>query len=129
MVQRTVLKVDISCQKCKKQLLRAVSSIQGVDKIEIDAAKGTLTVTGDADAYEIIVRTRKVGKFVEVVSIGPPSAPPKQDAQTMPEGKKPEKKSEQKAQIHNPHTCPLCDRMTVVHMDQYQEPTVSCSVM
>ncbi|KAK9228082.1 hypothetical protein WN944_021030 [Citrus x changshan-huyou] len=100
-----------------------------VDKIEIDAAKGTLTVTGDADAYEIIVRTRKVGKFVEVVSIGPPSATPKQDAQKMPEGKKPEKKSEQKAQIHNPHTCPLCDRMTVVHVDQYQEPMVSCSVM
>lgn len=97
-----------------------------MDKIEIDAAKGTLTVTGDADAYEIIVRTRKVRKFVEVVSIGPPSAPPKQDAQKMPEGKKPEKKSEQKAQIH---TCPLCDRMTVVHVDQYHEPTVSCSIM
>lgn len=30
-----------------------------MDKIEIDAAKGTLTVTGDADAHEIIVRTMK----------------------------------------------------------------------
>lgn len=48
-----------------------------------------MTVTGDADPYEIIVRIRKAGKHAEVVSIGPPPAPPqKQDAQKKPEGNK-----------------------------------------
>ena len=29
MVQRTVLKVDLSCSKCKKKLLKAVSALEG----------------------------------------------------------------------------------------------------
>lgn len=69
----------------------------GVDIVEADVAKGILTVTGAADPYEIIRRTRKTGKCVEVVSIGPPSAPPKPTDQKKPEEKKPQpEKSPQK---------------------------------
>ncbi|KAF9682259.1 hypothetical protein SADUNF_Sadunf05G0090300 [Salix dunnii] len=129
MTQRTVLKVDISCQKCKKKLLKAVSALEGVDKIEADQAKGTLTVTGNADPYEIIIRTRKAGKHAEVVSIGPPPAPPKQDGQKKTQEKKPEVKT----QIHDPHTCPQCRQMYLmslpVSMPRYDEPSQSCSVM
>ncbi|VVA09769.1 PREDICTED: heavy [Prunus dulcis] len=119
MVQRTVLKVDISCLKCKKKLIKAVSGLEGVDKVEADAAKGTLTVTGECDPYEIIVRTRKVGKFVEVVSIGPPPAPPKP----------PEKKPEQKKEKPDPrpqHICMPCDYAIVTACD---EPNPSCSIL
>ncbi|XVE82576.1 hypothetical protein DITRI_Ditri16bG0016800 [Diplodiscus trichospermus] len=77
MVKKTVLKVDILCHKCKKKLLNATSGLQDVDKIEVDVAKGTISVTGDADPYNIILCARKVGKFVELVSVGPPPAPPK----------------------------------------------------
>lgn len=89
--------------------IRLVSTA-GVDIVEADATKGTLTVTGAADPYEVILRTKKTGKCVEVVSIGPPPAPPKPPEQNKPEekkhppekkppGNKPEeKKSEQKAQ-------------------------------
>lgn len=85
----------------------------GVDIVEADVAKGILTVTGAADPYEIIRRTRKTDKCVEVVSIGPPSAPPKPTEQKKPEEKKPqpekkppekkpdEKKPDQKAQAQN----------------------------
>lgn len=102
--------------------------ISGVDKIEVDAGKGTLTVTGNADPYEIIVGTRKVAKFVEVESIGPPPAPPTKDSQKKQDDKKPD----QKTQIHNPHTCPcpLCNPMTtVVHVDHYPQSPVSCSIL
>ncbi|XP_010940108.1 heavy metal-associated isoprenylated plant protein 2-like [Elaeis guineensis] len=85
MVKRTVLKVDISCQKCKQKLIHAVCGIEGVDKIEVDGAKSTLTVTGDADPIEVIVRARKLGKFAEVVSIGPPPPPPKLVQEKQPE--------------------------------------------
>ncbi|CAK9157118.1 unnamed protein product [Ilex paraguariensis] len=132
MVQRTVLKVDISCQKCKKKLLKSVSGLKGVDKIEIDGAKGTLTVTGDADPYEIIVRARKTGKFSEVVSIGPSPPPPNHDPPKKPEEKKPEeKKPEQKAQlmIHTPQNCPVCERIAFVQIVPRNEPDPSCTIM
>lgn len=72
----------------------------------MDADKGTISVTGDADPYDIIVRTRKVGKFVELASVGPPPAPPK------------DKKTDPIPQIHYP----------VVYMDRYTEPNVGCSI-
>ncbi|XP_026390511.1 heavy metal-associated isoprenylated plant protein 43-like [Papaver somniferum] len=84
MVQRTVLKIDFSCPKCRKKVLKAVTGLQGVDKIEIDAAKSTLTVTGDADPYKIVVRARKSVRAAEIVSIGAPPPPPKPN-----DGKKP----------------------------------------
>ncbi|XVF17936.1 hypothetical protein REPUB_Repub10bG0167800 [Reevesia pubescens] len=133
MVKKTVLKVDISCHKCKKKLLKAISGLQGVDKIEVDAAKGTISVTGDADPYDIIVRTRKAGKFVELISVGPPPAPPKQEPQKKPEEKpepkKDDKKPDPKTQIHNPQTCPICQQMSVVYMDRYAEPNMTCSIL
>ncbi|XP_022741801.1 heavy metal-associated isoprenylated plant protein 43-like [Durio zibethinus] len=133
MVKKTVLKVDISCHKCKKKLLKAISGLQGIDKIEVDAAKGTISVTGDADQYEIIVRTRKAGKFVEPVSVGPPPAPPKQEPRKKPDEKKSEpkkddKKADPKSDIHNPETCPACQQMSF-YMDRCVEPNTACSIM
>ncbi|XP_011025844.1 PREDICTED: uncharacterized protein LOC105126622 [Populus euphratica] len=138
MVQRTVLKVDISCQKCKTKVLKAVSTLEGVDTIDADQGKGTLTVTGDADPYDIILRTRKTGKHAEVVSIGPPPAPPKQGGQKKEEEKKPkpeEKKPEQKALIYYPCTCPQCQPVRLMQMPMpvpvglCDEPNPSCSII
>ncbi|KAL2246498.1 heavy metal-associated isoprenylated plant protein 43-like [Sesamum indicum] len=133
MVQKTVLKVDISCEKCKKKILKAVSGIPGVDKVEIDGAKGTLSVTGDADPYEIIVKTRKAGKFGQVVSIGPPPPPPqKQDVQEKkkPEAKKPQEKKDQAHDTHTPFTAnPIYDRIPVIPMTRWEEPNPHCSIL
>ncbi|KAK9062013.1 hypothetical protein SSX86_019197 [Deinandra increscens subsp. villosa] len=150
MVQRTVLKVQVSCEKSKKKILRAVSGLHGVDQIEIDGAKGTLTVTGDADPYEIISRTKKAGKFVEVVTVGPPPAPPKKPEEKKPEEKKPpekkpeekkppEKKPEEKKpdpnfhmhpyNAHYPQDCVICQQMAMGHMNRWEEPGSNCTVM
>ncbi|PPS16279.1 hypothetical protein GOBAR_AA04309 [Gossypium barbadense] len=138
MVKKTVLKVDLSGDKGRKKLLKAISGVQvsddgsnellflgllSVDKIEVDAAKGTISVTGDADPYDIIVRTRKVGKFVELVSVGPPPAPPK-EPQKKPEEKKAEPKKDDKKTDPNPQF-----HYPVVYMDRYNEPNVGCSIM
>ncbi|KAH0971205.1 hypothetical protein GBA52_023361 [Prunus armeniaca] len=90
-----------------------------VDKVEADAAKGTLTVTGDCDPYEIIVRTRKVGKCVEVVSIGPPPS-------NKPKGDKPEPKGDKKPDPRPQHICMPPDYVIVRACD---EPNPSCSIM
>ncbi|KAJ1408851.1 Heavy metal-associated domain, HMA [Sesbania bispinosa] len=142
MVKKTVLKVDINCLKCKKKLLKTVSSLQGIDKIEVDEGKGTLTVTGDADPYEIIVRIRKAGKYAEIVSIGPPPAPPKQDAQKKPEeNKKPEEKKRPESanleqtshgpylQIPHNYYPPYYQPVAVVHMNRWEEPNPSCTIL
>ena len=122
----------------KRQLPCLISvqfqSSAGVDKIEVDAAKGTISVTGDADPYEIIVCTRKAGKCVDLVSVGPPPAPPKQESQKNPEEKKPEakkddKKPDTKAKIHNPETCPICQQMSIVYLDRSAEPNTACSIV
>ncbi|XP_041020480.1 heavy metal-associated isoprenylated plant protein 2-like [Juglans microcarpa x Juglans regia] len=130
MVQKTVLKVRIVCLKCKKQLLQAVTKLQGVDKIEVDADKGTLTVTGDADPYEIIVRTKKTGKFADVVSVGDPAAPQKEG-----DGKKKKKKKsgDKEDQVQTPNiahnSCLVCERVPIVHVGCRDEPYPSCSIM
>ncbi|KAJ6732855.1 COPPER TRANSPORT PROTEIN FAMILY-RELATED [Salix koriyanagi] len=130
MVQRTVLKADISCQKCKKKFLKAVSSLEGVDTIEVDQGKGTLTVTGDADPYDIILRSRKTGKHVEVVSIGPPPAPPKKkpEVEKKPVEKKPDEKP---PPCHDPCAWPQCQPVFLMPMQvgQCVEPDPSCSIM
>ncbi|KAM3363093.1 heavy metal-associated isoprenylated plant protein 43 [Capsicum galapagoense] len=139
MVQKTVLKVDVSCDKCKKKILKAVSGLPGVEKVEIDEAKGTLSVTGDADPYKVIVRSRKAGKFAEVVSIGPPPPPPKPDATKKPELKpkpQPQPEPQPMAQIYGPpppimpQVCPCCQRLPhVVHVTRTEEPTPQCSIL
>ncbi|XP_009340756.1 heavy metal-associated isoprenylated plant protein 12-like [Pyrus x bretschneideri] len=124
MVQRTVLKVDIHCQKCQRKLLKAVSVLEGVDKLEVDAAKGTLTVTGDCDPYEIIVRTRKACKYAEVVSIGPPPKPPEK----KPEQTKPKEKDRKPCPM--PYYCPEpCQRWGIVRVDPCYDHNPSCSIM
>ncbi|KAJ8545801.1 hypothetical protein K7X08_018384 [Anisodus acutangulus] len=136
MVQKTVLKVDVSCDKCKKKILKAVSGLPGVEKIEIDGVKGTLSVAGNADPYEVIIRSRKAGKFAEVVSIGPPPAPPKPDGQKKPDEKKPCRKPKPQTEpqpqpmAHMPPVCACCQRLPhVVHVTRREEPTPQCSVL
>uniref|UniRef100_M1DHS6 Metal ion binding protein n=1 Tax=Solanum tuberosum TaxID=4113 RepID=M1DHS6_SOLTU len=112
--------------------------IEGVEKIEIDGAKGTLSVTGNADPYEVIVRSRKAGKFAEVISIGPPPAPPKPDGPKKPEqkGSKPEPDPQTMAHMFGPppplmpSVCPCCQRSPhVVHVTRREEPTPQCSIL
>jgi hypothetical protein len=101
--------------------------IAGVDKVEVDAVKGTLTVIGDADPYEIIVRTRKAGKFAEVVSIGPPPAPPKK-----PDEEPDKKKLGPKIEVQNPYmpqNCLVCERVAMVPVSRWDEPNPPCSIL
>ncbi|KAE8010527.1 hypothetical protein FH972_006894 [Carpinus fangiana] len=104
--------------------------IAGVDKVEADAAKGTLTVTGDADPYEIIVHIRKAGKCAEVVSIGPPPAPPKKPDEKEPDKKKPDH-PKIKVQIPcMPHNCLfVCEPVAMVPVGLWDEPNPPCSIM
>ncbi|CAK9320689.1 unnamed protein product [Citrullus colocynthis] len=103
---KTVLKLDIACQKCKTKVLKAVTAIEGVDKVETDEVKGTLAVTGTADPFDIVKRTRKAiacaGKVVDVVTIGPPPKP----EEKKPDVKKPDNKKPDDKKPDPPPVCP-----------------------
>ncbi|KAL5560441.1 hypothetical protein UlMin_036652 [Ulmus minor] len=71
-VQKTVIKVNVNCQKCKQDLLKSVTKLSGIDQISVDGEKQTLTVVGDVDPVFIVKKIRKSRKCAEIVSVGPP---------------------------------------------------------
>ncbi|KAF3338803.1 Heavy-metal-associated domain-containing protein [Carex littledalei] len=65
------LKVQIFCEKCKTTILTTAANIDGVNSISLDASKGVLTITGTADAVEMVRKLRKAKISAEIISFGP----------------------------------------------------------
>ncbi|XP_019245156.1 PREDICTED: uncharacterized protein LOC109225019 [Nicotiana attenuata] len=138
-VTRTVMKAQALADHLTENLVddeyRPLSTYFSDE--ELNSIEGTLSVTGDADSYEVIVRSRKAGKFAEVVSIGPPPAPPKPDGHKKPEEKKPEQKPKPQAQMYDPPPpimppfCAVCHGTTPVvsHVMHREEHTPQCSIL
>ncbi|XP_024030630.1 heavy metal-associated isoprenylated plant protein 43 [Morus notabilis] len=76
-VKKTELKVNVNCEKCKKDVLKAVTKLSGINQVSVDATKGTLTVIGDVDPVMIVKQVRKARKCAEIISVGPPKPPEK----------------------------------------------------
>ncbi|KAE8685403.1 hypothetical protein F3Y22_tig00111098pilonHSYRG00070 [Hibiscus syriacus] len=100
MVKKTVLKVDISCHKCRKKLLEAISGLQGVDKVEVDGGP----------------------------SSQPPKEPYKPEEKKA-EPKKADKKTDPliMPHFHNPLTCPVCQQMHGLSSTWGRRPSSSSS--
>ncbi|XP_074308914.1 uncharacterized protein LOC141643600 [Silene latifolia] len=144
MVHKTVLKVDVSCEKCKQEVFSIVSGLEGVNKMEADTEKDTLTIIGDADPYAIITCLRKAGKKAQFISVGPPPPPEKP--------KEPEKKPDPcKCPCPVPCSCPypypyaypcpypysypskggglVCEPIAVMTTNYQDPPPSFCSIM
>ena len=95
-----------------------------MNKIEIDVAKGTLTVIGDADPCKIILKTRKVVKCAEVMTIGPPAPPPA-----------PPPKVDPCIDLIKPFICSSinrpypCQPMAAIHMNPPEPFCTTCTIM
>ncbi|KAK9147169.1 hypothetical protein Sjap_007072 [Stephania japonica] len=76
-MKKIVMKVSINCSKCKTQVLKAVTKLEGINSVAVDGEKGTLTVVGEVDPVEVTRRLRKTGKVIEIVSVGPNKPPEK----------------------------------------------------
>ncbi|KAJ4721789.1 Heavy metal-associated isoprenylated plant protein [Melia azedarach] len=87
-MKKIVVKVNINCQICKTDVLKAVTKLSGIDQLSVDGEKGTLTVIGEVDPVLIVERLRKIGKTAEITSVGPPKPPepesPKQPPPPLP---------------------------------------------
>ncbi|KAM5562451.1 hypothetical protein ABKV19_017595 [Rosa sericea] len=77
--QEIVIKVNINCQICKTDVLKAVAKLTGITMVVVDGEKGLLRVVGDVDPVLVVKRLRKARKVAEIVSVGPPKpSEPKQ---------------------------------------------------
>lgn len=111
LLQKTVVSVDMLCNKCKKKVMQLVAGIEGIDSIVLAPSKRLVTVIGDADPSEIIRKIRKFRKSAQFVSIGP---------------SKDEKKDEKKdTGPCFPRICQKCDVWYVIGEDDYNY----CSIL
>ncbi|GAB4851277.1 hypothetical protein Ancab_030573 [Ancistrocladus abbreviatus] len=61
-----VLKVSIHCQGCKRQVKRALQSIDGVYTTTIDTEQHKVTVIGNIDSDTLVKKLAKSGKHAEI---------------------------------------------------------------
>ncbi|XP_058084015.1 uncharacterized protein LOC131231731 [Magnolia sinica] len=107
-MKKTVLKVCINCLKCKTNILKAVAKLSGINELAVDDEKGTLTVIGDVDPVCVANRLKKMGKLIEIISIGPAKPPDKP--------KPPEKgKTDPKPPL--PSCCDKCQFTMIIYDD------------
>ncbi|KAI3792389.1 hypothetical protein L2E82_06266 [Cichorium intybus] len=68
--KKVVIKVEVHDGKQKRKVLKAVSSLSGIDSLSIDMKDQKLTVIGVADPICILHKVRKYG-HAELLTVGP----------------------------------------------------------
>ncbi|CAN6469639.1 unnamed protein product [Victoria cruziana] len=120
-VLKVVLRVEFYCLKCKVAVMKTITRLMGIDSIEIDAEKSTVTVIGEVDPVAVVARVKKVGKRVEIVTVGPP---PKVEKVEKKEKEKDEKGDGKKEKCKLPMYCKSCDYISVT-VEEYG----GCAIM
>ncbi|KAG8369000.1 hypothetical protein BUALT_Bualt15G0104700 [Buddleja alternifolia] len=118
-IKKIVLKVTINCQKCKTEVLKAVSKLTGVDEVTVDGEKGILTVVGSVDPVCIATQLKKAKIYAEITSVGPP--------------KKPDDPKPKPTESDKPKPCqplpPCCNRCELVAVSYVTYDDGKCSIL
>ncbi|KAJ4777128.1 Heavy metal transport/detoxification superfamily protein [Rhynchospora pubera] len=75
-MQRVVLKVDLNDDRDKKNVMKTVSSLNGVDSISVDMKDKKVTVIGFVDPIDMVSKLRRQW-HTEIFSVGPAKEPEK----------------------------------------------------
>ncbi|GLJ20126.1 hypothetical protein SUGI_0365410 [Cryptomeria japonica] len=123
-MKKVVVAVEMCCEKCKTRVLKTVAKVEGVDSIEVDASKNTVTVIGEVDPVKITVKIRKFSRCAQIISVGP-HPPPKK-----PEEKKVEKKPQAEEIIYIlPACCQRCEGGYYVYDDFDSQNYSFCTIV
>ncbi|XP_052140561.1 heavy metal-associated isoprenylated plant protein 2-like isoform X2 [Oryza glaberrima] len=87
-MSKTVIRADLIGRSCKKDILHAVSKLQGIKSMDIDEEKCTLTVLGPVDPVKIVHRLKKKCFAAAVVSVEDDKPPDPPAPAPEPEKKK-----------------------------------------
>jgi hypothetical protein len=108
----------------------------GVDKVEVDSEKSTMTVTGAVDPVDVIVQARKAGRRASVLTIGPPpklaeekKKPAEQDKKktTAADAEKKAPETPATVFVHHVPSWPACPRYQ--ERVVYEQDPPPCSIM
>ncbi|KAJ6992762.1 hypothetical protein NC653_015997 [Populus alba x Populus x berolinensis] len=114
-MKKTVLKVNINCMKCKKELMKTVAKNEGIDQIAINCEKGTMIVVGIVDPVVLVNKLRKAGKVAAFISVGP--------------YKKEDMETEKPKDHHNfPSCCKQCE-VVAIGFPAYYPDLSPCSIL
>ncbi|KAI3810645.1 hypothetical protein L1987_20267 [Smallanthus sonchifolius] len=84
MVQEIKIKVNMHSAKCRKNVMKIVTKLSGVNQVSVDLPKEMLVVIGDVDPVCVTTCLRKKRWFAEIVSVGPKKDKEKDDNNTIP---------------------------------------------
>ncbi|KAL5221184.1 hypothetical protein ABZP36_025897 [Zizania latifolia] len=93
---KVVLKVPITCKKCKSCILQVVSPIKGIKSLTCDDEKNTLTVVGEVDVVVIVDKLRKAKYSVVVVTVSDEKKEAEEKKKKEEEEKKKKEEEEKK---------------------------------
>ncbi|KAK1295989.1 hypothetical protein QJS10_CPB15g01136 [Acorus calamus] len=128
MKKKIVLKVQISCDKCRKKALEITASAEGVASIAVQGAdKDQLVVTGEGiDAPSLTETLRKKVGWTDIVTIEEVKEEKKKEEKKKEEEKKNEIKVVDLCPCKNPY-CMQCPPTAVYTVDYDPQPI--CSIM
>ncbi|PUZ55360.1 hypothetical protein GQ55_5G205800 [Panicum hallii var. hallii] len=107
---KIVLKVAITCKKCKTCVLGISSKIKGIKSLTYDDEKSTLTVVGEVDVVEIVAALRKAKHPAEVVSVTDEKKEAEEKKKKEEEEKKKKEAEAAKKKCCCPMPCPMCPK-------------------
>ncbi|KAI5587990.1 hypothetical protein POPTR_005G079800v4 [Populus trichocarpa] len=65
-LQTVELKVRMDCDGCELKVKKAISSLSGVKKVEINRKQQRVTVTGYVDSSKVLKKAKSTGKKAEI---------------------------------------------------------------
>lgn len=67
LLQKMVVSVELLCSKCRKKVMKLISTVEGINSIVLDPSKNTVTVIGEADPVGIIKKVRKFTSSAQII--------------------------------------------------------------
>ncbi|KAG8055861.1 hypothetical protein GUJ93_ZPchr0001g32656 [Zizania palustris] len=120
---KVVLKVPITCKKCKSCILQIVSHIKGIKSLTFDDEKNTLTVVGEVDVVVIVDKLRKA-KYTVVVETVSDEKKEAEEKKKDEEEKKKKEDEEKKKKEEEEKKKKLCEE--IKHCAELKQCCKSC---
>ncbi|CAN6239416.1 unnamed protein product [Urochloa humidicola] len=64
-VQAVELRVRMDCERCEREVRKALSGMRGVQHVEVNRLQQKVTVTGEVDPLAVLRRAQSTGKKAE----------------------------------------------------------------